>query len=224
MAHLWTLIGIIAGTGLLGGIANYLMNRPEGSRRWDWFEYFKSMALGLSAAATAPLFLNILSSNLMAESEKNPLLYFVFAGFCLVAAIFSSRFLTSIGDRVLRELEHVKRENEALAETAEMIVMQQSDDRQTPMPGFESASRHTRAPNSDDADVFESVAQKPNERDRLLAAFGRAPHMFRTVAKLAEETGLSEHIVRDLLRQLADEGLLRSIIRRTDGVECWMLA
>lgn len=223
MTHLWTLIGIIAGTGLLGGIANYLMNRPEGARRWDWFEYLKSLALGLSAAATAPLFLNILSSNLMAESEKNPLLYFVFAGFCLVAAIFSSRFLTSIGDRVLRELEHVKRENEALAETTEMIVMQQSDDRQMQISDFESAARHARAPNSND-DVFESVAQKPSDRDRLLAAFSRAPRMFRTVAKLAEETGLSEQSVRELLRQLAAEGILRSIIRRTDGVECWMLA
>ena len=218
MTHLWILVSIIAGAGLLGGASNYLMNRPESDDRWRWFDFFRSLALGLSAAATAPLLLNILSSNLMQESEKNPLLYFVFAGFCLVAAIFSNRFLTSIGDRVLRELESVKKENAELANTTEMVVMQQSDDR-----AVKIAPRITRAAPTGEDDALESVSHKPNERERLLGAFRQSPHLFRTAVGLAQETGISEPVVREQLRQLVTEGILRSLIRRSDGVECWML-
>ena len=71
------LVGIIVAAGLLGGTANYYMEQANGAG------FRKSVLLGLTAAATVPLFLKTVSSNLMTDClNGDAISHFVFFGFC----------------------------------------------------------------------------------------------------------------------------------------------
>lgn len=52
-----------------------------------------------------PLFLGMISSDLIANSRTDDKNFLIFAGLCLVAAIFSGRFIDSIGERILKKVE-----------------------------------------------------------------------------------------------------------------------
>jgi hypothetical protein len=67
------------------------------------------IVIGVGAAFLAPLFLNMISSDLIARSKENYYLLFVLVGFCLVASISSRKFIRSISDRVLQEAEEASR-------------------------------------------------------------------------------------------------------------------
>ena len=122
---------LIAGGGVLGGLANYFMNRTQPG--WLKGDFWKSVVVGLAAAAVVPLFLQTVSSNLVAECLNKPsadqvVSCLVFFGFCTIAAIFSARFLTSIADKVLREVEEMKQTQNELVQTTDALVDVNSDD------------------------------------------------------------------------------------------------
>ena len=54
---------IIVGAGILGGLANY--HRFDTNKGFNGFGLRKSILIGLVAAATIPLFLEMLSSQLL---------------------------------------------------------------------------------------------------------------------------------------------------------------
>ena len=98
--HIVILMIIMLISGAFGGFLNYLHNfdttekeKPESVVR------NKYILLGIAAAFVIPVFLKMISSNLISSSDNND--YLVFAGFCLIAAIFSRRFITTIGDKIL---------------------------------------------------------------------------------------------------------------------------
>jgi hypothetical protein len=99
--HLLILLCIMLVSGAFGGYLNYLNDfdtrTNEQKNKKDKFKY---ILLGIGAAFLIPLFLKMISSNIISSSEN--LDYLVFAGFCLVAAIFSHRFISTIGDKVLQ--------------------------------------------------------------------------------------------------------------------------
>jgi uncharacterized membrane protein YeaQ/YmgE (transglycosylase-associated protein family) len=100
--HIFVLIAIIILAGLLGGWGNKLLNAK------DETGWAKSLILGLIASAAVPLFLKIVDSNLLYYVEGEYLDYFVFTGFCLVAASFSGRFLDSLSSQLISRLEQVE--------------------------------------------------------------------------------------------------------------------
>jgi len=51
----------------------------------------------------------MISSDLIVNSRKDDKYYFVFAGLCLVAAIFSRRFINSMSKRILEQVEKVNK-------------------------------------------------------------------------------------------------------------------
>ncbi|MBK8045241.1 MAG: hypothetical protein IPK21_22890 [Haliscomenobacter sp.] len=88
----WNYVAILAGimlfTGILGGLANSLNTKKEER------DYLRSVLLGLVATLTIPLFLKIVDSNLIANSgELDNYSFFVFAGFCVLAAFYAINFL-----------------------------------------------------------------------------------------------------------------------------------
>ena len=69
-----------------------------------------------------------MSSDLLTTSERNNLEYFTIAGFCLTAAIFSTKFIDSIGEKIFREIDKIdervdKVENELQDVTTETEVI-----------------------------------------------------------------------------------------------------
>lgn len=113
--HLLIIGFIMIGTGLLGGFAGYLIEKTRlmssnlAKNKTYQEGFFKGknyfMITGICAALLIPLFLSTISSQLMSESQKDPLKYFIFGGFCLLVAIFSKQFISSLSDKILKEVK-----------------------------------------------------------------------------------------------------------------------
>ena len=242
-SHVGILILLILASGILGGLANYFLDRQE--RNWIGYDVLKSALLGIVAAATVPLFLKIVSSSLMKDAETDPLQYFVFCGFCLVAAAFSTRFLQGIGDKVLQELkevkksnaelqaatEEVKKEQEELKDTTNTILLTGSDDQgeaaapEPPQPEaevaeFESFREGGEKGAKPKAAVKRAATKRPE--DLLLEKFKDPKYRFRTLQGLISATGLDEQTVADVVLKWEQDGKLKKI-KRPDGVFIWTM-
>lgn len=210
------LVSIIAAAGLLGGTANYYMEQSSGARFW------KSVFLGLTAAATVPLFLKTVSSNLMADSLNGDVVsHFVFFGFCTIAAIFSSKFLQSLADKLLQEVKEVKEKQVALTETTDVLVAQNSEPAET-----------TSAAEGTDGTEFESfrgVAAPPvspntaglSEAQRVLKALESGKFAFRTAEGIAKDAGLDLGTAQIKLMELEKQGKATKTKRARDGTWVW---
>ncbi len=207
------LVSLILTAGLLGGIANYFMNKPDTS--WLWHDFFKSSLLGLTAAATVPLFLRTVSSNLMNECLAGDVIsYFVFFGFCIIASIFSAKFLQSLGDKLLQEVNQVKQKQEELAETTGILVQHSSDPGDVPEI-------------IEDTDLLEGVRSRGaaapiSDEQKVLLAF-QGQYAFRTLAGVCKDSGLDKGTALTILTDLELKGRLTQIRRATDGVVVWSL-
>ena len=99
---------IMIAAGVLGGIANYfLSDRQNDSVRGDWGKF---LILGVIAALTVPLFLNMISSNLLEAARTRPVDFFVFAGFCLIYVVASRRFFENVANKLMNQMDQVRRE------------------------------------------------------------------------------------------------------------------
>lgn len=216
------LVSIIIAAGLLGGVANYYMNQVD--KVWLRYDFVKSSLLGLTAAATVPLFLKTVSSNLMQECLNGDIIaHFVFFGFCAVAAIFSSKFLQSLADKLLQEVKEVKQQQQELAETTDTLVVQNSDK-------VEEVAEVTET--HGDGSEFESfkkgaapavVVPELSNEQKILKALKTGNLAFRTATGLSKDTGLEEKIVVAQLFELETKGLVKKIKRTSDGVMVWSL-
>ncbi len=204
---------IIIGAGLVGGVANY--HRFETNQLYSGFALRKSLLVGLVAAATIPLFLRMLSSDLLSQAATDPINYFVFAGFCLIAAFYSSRFLQTIGDQVLRELEEVKRKTEIVAaETAEntakvdVVVDDLTDKADAP-------EKDTAGERNIGTRGLEDIPDEyANPQDRILSALANDKYSFRTLAGIAKECQMEKGETAALIEALRAGGLVIEVRNR----------
>ncbi len=129
-SYMLLVFGIMILAGLLGGVANYFLG--ERNVESTWKDLAKYAVLGVVAALTVPLFLNMISSNLLDMARTRPINLFVFAGFCLIFVLFSRRFVENVVNRLLQQLGQIRgevdriKEGNQLAETmADLAVDEQ---------------------------------------------------------------------------------------------------
>lgn len=117
--HIIVLILIMAGAGAFGGYLNFLHNFDTTEKEGGKVTRKKYVLLGIGASFLVPAFLQMISSTLTQSSKSTD--YLIFAGFCLTASIFSRRFITTIGEKILeaaKKAERVSEENKkAIAST-----------------------------------------------------------------------------------------------------------
>ncbi|GAB3893630.1 hypothetical protein GCM10028803_07940 [Larkinella knui] len=137
---LWTVLGTMLLAGIIGGLVNcYLPTAAEESPKIWW----KCVLMGLGASLIVPVFLFLTQSKILDELVKvipenapgasaNPAIsaaislkvqnYLVFFSFCTIAAISSTRFITSVSDRLMAELKkEVKETKQEVRETKEDV-------------------------------------------------------------------------------------------------------
>lgn len=102
-SYMLTVFGIMLAAGVLAGLANFfLSDLPESSGgKASGRELLKYLVLGVVAALTVPLFLNMTSSNLLEFGRSRPNALFVFGGFCLIFVLLSRRIFESIVHKLM---------------------------------------------------------------------------------------------------------------------------
>jgi hypothetical protein len=104
-----SVIAIILLSGIVGGTINYFLSKPD---KMDVFTWMRTAFIGVGAAFLMPLFLNTISISLLSDMFKENSThdnYFVFSGFCLLAAISSRAFIQTLSDKVLKEAKEARR-------------------------------------------------------------------------------------------------------------------
>ena len=96
--YMLLLLGIMLCAGILGGAANYFRSEKGTSR--SGAELLKYAVLGVVAALTVPLFLNMISSDLLVAAKSRPVDLFVFGALCLLFVLFSRRFVESTSTKL----------------------------------------------------------------------------------------------------------------------------
>ena len=187
------IIWIIVGTGLFGGMINYF--RTIYKNEIILPEIIKPVLIGLAAAALVPLFLNMISSDLLNNKSELPMNYFVFLGFCLIAAIFSGEFIDSIGKKVLNQISEVQKEIED--------SNTEDDTEVTP-----TTSVNFEMQNIDPLE--ESIAQQ------ILQTFINSKYTYRSVSGIAKQTNLDNATTKKELINLRKKGLVE-VIQRQKG-------
>ncbi|MCJ7540968.1 MAG: hypothetical protein MUO88_15040 [Desulfobacterales bacterium] len=102
-------LGIMVISGILAGLTNYFFS--ENQKPQVLQAILGRCLLGIAAALTVPLFLNIISSNLLATAQKNPTNLLVFNGICLIFAFVLCRFKEIIFVKQSRKTEKDKKDN-----------------------------------------------------------------------------------------------------------------
>ena len=199
--YMLIILGIMLVAGILGGIANYFLSDRQGELApREWFKY---AILGVIAALTVPLFLNMISSNLLEAPRTRPVDFFVFAGFCLIYVVASRRVFENAANKLLSQLDQVKRDVNHLKQQK----------RETPAPVIirEEAPAPAAAP--------EPVAKPEPAKEALsyndveiLRAIAEENYVYGNLAGLTDKTGLGRDLVSNRLTVLKNLGIIETRI------------
>jgi len=102
-------LGIMIISGILAGLTNYFFSENQTPRVLQ--AILGRCLLGIAAALTVPLFLNIISSNLLATAQKNPIHLLVFNGICLIFAFVLCRFKEIVFVKSSQKIAKEKKDN-----------------------------------------------------------------------------------------------------------------
>ncbi len=202
--YTWLPVLIMLVAGSLGGAINNFLatdSASDGSK----LDLKRSVVIGVGAALLVPLFLNMISSNLLSEvvgGKDNPGDFgkaLVFLGFCLVAAISSRAFIQTISDRLLNEVKKTANEAKIEAEDAQTkvgeVVNIVAEPEEQPTLGVRS-----------NATMLEpSLGTK--ERN-LLNALAEGKWMLRSRTGVVNDAKISPEEIDSLLRKLEDQQLI----------------
>lgn len=112
MCQFWFLAFVLSVSGAFGGLVSFFTAAPTSQLAW-----YKHITVGICASLMVPLFLNTISSTLVSdifkESRIDAAKLFVLIGFSLVASVSSLRFIRTISDKILKELDETKEKAEA---------------------------------------------------------------------------------------------------------------
>jgi hypothetical protein len=215
-----TIIPVMIGAGLLGGLVNYFVTRrddPEGSSFW------KSATLGIAASLLVPLFLNMISSSLL-DSIRTGTPNFdsskvlVFLGFCLVAAISSTSFIKTLSDRILQEARDAKK----AARQADKKV---SEVQSAIQPIVEKETEAEETPSDAITNLVSQRTVMGDKERRLLQKLANGRWVLRTRTGLAKETQIPKPEVDAMMENLRERKLVdyKWIAGKTEKKRRWYI-
>lgn len=178
--------------GVLGGVANYFLadRRGETGRR-EWLKY---PLLGVVAALTVPLFLNMISSTLLEGARTKPVDFFTFAGFCLIYVIAARRLLENVAQRLGSQLDQVKRE---IGHIKQEKLAEQSTRDEVPVPP---------EPKAEPREVLSY-----NDVE-ILRALSEENFVYGNLAALCDRTGLARDFISQRLTVMKTLGVIETRI------------
>ena len=199
-SYMLIILLIMIAAGVLGGVANYfLRDRQQESSPQDWAKY---SILGVIAALTVPLFLNMISSNLLEAARTRPVDFFVFAGFCLIYVVASRRVFENAANKLLGQVDQMKREMVQIKQQRQEVAL--SALREEP-----AVAADTPLPAVKPEVIKESLSYNDIE---ILRALSEDSYVYGNLAGLTDKTGLARDLVSSRLTVLKSLGLIETRI------------
>ena len=197
-SYMLIILLIMVAAGILGGVANcYLGERQAESGRREWGKY---LTLGVIVALTVPLFLNMISSNLLEAPRTRPVEFFVFGGFCLIYVVSSRRLVENMTNRLFGQMEQMKRDLGQIRE-------RQTESTQTAVREEPSEGNGATPARPDPAK--ESLSYNDIE---ILRALAKDNYVYGNLAGITDETGLTREVVSNRLTVLKNLGIIETRI------------
>jgi hypothetical protein len=190
-------------TGCFGGTLNFLRKEPEDQLVPR--ALLSDLLWGIGAALLVPLFLHIIGSDLvtamhnLAAPASGPdySKVLVFGGFCLIAAMSAKKFISSISDRALRQVESAEKKADRAQQQASQV---------------HAIVEHLVEPASVQASVEavkSSTAYLSDEERRILAALANSTkYVLRTRNGVAIETEIGVPDVDKALKTLSSKKMV----------------
>ena len=199
-SYMLIILLIMIAAGVLGGVANYfLRDRQQESSPQDWAKY---SILGVIAALTVPLFLNMISSNLLEAARTRPVDFFVFAGFCLIYVVASRRVFENAANKLLGQVDQMKREMVQIKQQRQEVAL--SALREEP-----AVAADTPLPAVKPEVIKESLSYNDIE---ILRALSEDSYIYGNLAGITEKTGLARDLVSSRLAVLRSLGVIETRI------------
>lgn len=213
--HLIIILGIMVAAGLLGGLANFFLNERDSNSPWG--SAGRHMVLGVVAALTVPLFLNMMSSHLLEATRLKSSELFVFAGFCLLYVVVTRRFFENIAARLIGQVEQVRREVKHLQYASE----------RAPLPAAAAPTSRAAEPEAAPEPAPASIVELPRNAVsfgdiELMRAVAEGNAIYGANTGLAAKTTLPKDQIAARLAALKAMGLIESKIDERNVVR-WHL-
>jgi len=227
MSRIQIILSIIVGIGGLGGIVKYF-NVRDANTSSDRIAFFKYLLTGIGSSILIPLLLNMLSSDLIKSENISDTNYLIFAGFCFVAGFFSDRFIVSIGEKVISEINKTKEKLEIVKqeqiETSEKIgVILENESEPKSLANIGNIESTTKIMVSDQLGQGGGTV---NDKDELLKevldTFSGGEFKFRTIDGISKELKYPSQTVEIIVKTFEQNGILKKI-KGPDGRELWGL-
>lgn len=193
--YMLVILLIMVAAGVLGGVANYYLSERRGDPvHREWARY---CVLGVVAALTVPLFLNMISSNLLEAARTRPIDFFVFSGFCLVYVVATRRVFESVANRLYNQMDQMKREMATIKRRQSDVARDDVAPAADPLPGLKpEAARETLSYN--DVEILRALAEES--------------YVYGNLVGLTDKTGLARELVSSRLSVLKNLGVIETRI------------
>jgi hypothetical protein len=168
--------------GVLGGFVNYYLNYREGAA---YVQLKKSVVVGVGASFVVPVFLSMVSSDVISASRDDPYRLFFFFGLCVLAAISSRAFIKSLSERVLKELK--EEVDEVKEEIAPLVEKETEED-------------------SEESEFVSDDAPSDARAVDILRPLVKSQYTLRSLVGIASETKLPPNEVRKVLDDVTVKG------------------
>ena len=183
--------------GLLGGIVNAIRTDKQKNKYWV------SIVKGVVAAFLVPVFLEIIRSDIGRSLKLDLYDYLIFGGLCLVAAIFSDKFIDSIGDKILQKAENAERKAIESNDKANMLIDKNADKDERDLKLDKQILKFKE---------FREF-KKPIPKisiEKVINCLKSENFKFRTITGISKETNLRNSKILEILLELQNQGLAKS--------------
>lgn len=165
-------------------------------------EFYKSILIGIAASFLVPLFLNTISSNMLAESKEDVYKLFVIAGFCLIASISSKSFIKSVSDNILKEqIKDVQNKVAVVEKEVNVIAEKESEKDTIDAVGEEIFINKIIVDDSDPSDI------------KVLKALSESEFSFRSIIGISKQTKIDFSETNKIINRLIAENCIDQTVR-----------
>ncbi len=203
------MIWIIIITGVIGGLINYLSADSRSTEQYPQHflrdrKLYMHLSMGLCGSTLIPMFLYTTSSSLFTPNNTSELLYFVFAGYCLLGSIFAKAILNTLATRIFNLEQQVQTQQSQTENIKQELLNAQTEPVKTNEVQVSAIAQQITATGNVTTDMLNDNAA---DLIRVLTDMQNSRYKNRTVTGISKTTHIPEANISDILQGFVKSGL-----------------